>query len=67
MKLGEALLVAGVNAVNEPPAHQHLRAVLDKASLQLFHANKRTNKSRAAGGMDGGYDIRIPRGTVLLL
>lgn len=36
VKLGEALLVARVDAVNKPPAHQQFRPVLDEASLHLL-------------------------------
>lgn len=35
VELGKALLVARVDAVDEPPAHQHFRTVLDEASLTL--------------------------------
>jgi len=35
VKLCEALLVARVDAVHKPPAHQHLRAILDETGLQL--------------------------------
>lgn len=37
VKLGEALLVARVDAVNERHAHDHFRPVLDEASLQLLY------------------------------